>query len=53
MKGEFSWIIMDDILQSLKNVEVVKHFNILVANQRYLRTVNFILLQNVYALDKI
>ena len=51
MKDEFSWLIFDDVQDSLKDVKVVKEFNKLVANQRHLRTVNFILLQNFYALD--
>lgn len=53
-KGWFSWIIFDDVQDALKNNEVVKILNRIVANQRHLKVINFILLQNFYALsDKV
>ena len=51
LEGEFSLIVMDDVQASLRDNEVVKLLKNMVANQRHLRLVNFILLQNYYALN--
>ena len=42
---------MDDVQDALKDKNIVKILNKLVSNQRHLRVVNFLLLQNFYALD--
>jgi hypothetical protein len=44
-------IIFDDVQKALKNVDILRAFNNIVANQRHLRVVNFIMLQNYIALD--
>jgi DNA replication protein DnaC len=46
-----SLIIMDDVQKSLKDNDVIKEFRNIVANQRHLKVVNFILLQNYFAVD--
>jgi len=48
---ERSLIIFDDVQKALKNIEILTAFNNIVANQRHLRVVNFIMLQNYIALD--
>jgi hypothetical protein len=48
---ERSLIIYDDVQQKLKNVEILSALNNIVANQRHLRVVNFIMLQNYINLD--
>jgi predicted ATP-binding protein involved in virulence len=50
--NEYSWVIFDDVQDSLKDIKIVRVLNKLVANQRHLRLVNFFLIQNFYALDK-
>ena len=50
-KKERSLIIFDDVQKALKNVDILRAFNNIVANQRHLRVVNFIMLQNYIALD--
>ena len=53
-RGIFSWIIYDDVQDELKNAEIVKVLNKIVANQRHLKCVSFFIMQNFYALtDKI
>lgn len=47
-----SLIIYDDVQKSLKDYEVLKNLKSLIANQRHLKIVNLILLQNFFALDK-
>jgi len=46
-----SMVIFDDVQKGCKDNEVVKYLKNIVANQRHLKVVNFILLQNFYALD--
>ena len=45
-------IIYDDVQKSLRDPEVLLSLKNIIANQRHLRIVNFILLQNYFALDK-
>jgi signal recognition particle GTPase len=45
-------IIYDDVQKSLKDPQILKSLKNLIANQRHLRIVNIILLQNYFALDK-
>ena len=47
---EYSLIIMDDVQDGLKDPLVLKSLKKIVANQRHLKCVNFILLQNWMAL---
>jgi hypothetical protein len=42
---------MDDVQDSLKDKNIVKILNKLVVSQRHVNCANFLLLQNVYALD--
>ena len=49
--GMKSLIIMDDVQKSLKDDLIIKEFKNIVANQRHLKVVNIILLQNYFALD--
>lgn len=49
--GHKSLIIMDDVQKALKDGNVISQFKNIVANQRHLKLVNFILLQNFYSLD--
>ena len=46
-----SLIIMDDVQKALKRNDVINEFKNIVANQRHLKVVNIILLQNYFALD--
>lgn len=46
-----SLIIMDDVQKALKDNSVINEFKNIVANQRHLKVVNLILLQNYFALD--
>lgn len=46
-----SLIVMDDVQKALKNNLVINEFKNIVANQRHLKVVNLILLQNYFALD--
>ena len=50
--GHRSLIIYDDVQKSLKNHSVLLSLKNIIANQRHLKVVNFILLQNYFALDK-
>lgn len=49
--GHKSLIIMDDVQKALKRNDVINEFKNIVANQRHLKVVNIILLQNYFALD--
>ncbi len=44
-------IIMDDVQKALKQNDIINEFKNIVANQRHLKVVNLILLQNYFALD--
>lgn len=46
-------IIMDDVQKSLKDGDIVKEFKNIVSNQRHLKVVNLILLQNYFSLSNI
>jgi hypothetical protein len=50
-KGHKSLIVMDDVQKALKDNSVISEFKNIVANQRHLKVVNLILLQNYFALD--
>jgi hypothetical protein len=50
--GYKSLIIYDDVQKALKNHSVLLSLKNIIANQRHLKVVNFILLQNYFALDK-
>jgi hypothetical protein len=50
-KGHKSLIVMDDVQKALKDYAVINEFKNIVANQRHLKVVNLILLQNYFALD--
>ena len=50
--GHKSLIIYDDVQKALKNHSVLLSLKNIIANQRHLKVVNFILLQNYFALDK-
>jgi len=50
--GHKSMIIMDDVQKSLKDYDTLKSLKNITANQRHLKCVNIILLQNWFALDK-
>ena len=52
MNDEYSLCIFDDVQDALKDNQVLKTLKKFVANQRHLRLVNFILLQNYNSLDK-
>ena len=47
-----SLVIYDDVQKSLKNHRVLTSLKSIIANQRHLKVVNLILLQNFFALDK-
>ena len=47
-----SIVIYDDVQKSLKNPRVLKSLKNIICNQRHLKVVNLILLQNFYALDR-
>ena len=49
--GHKSLIIMDDVQKALKQNDVISEFKNIVANQRHLKVVNIILLQNYFSLD--
>lgn len=49
--GFKSLIIMDDVQKALKRTDVINEFKNIVANERHLKVVNLILLQNYFALD--
>jgi uridine kinase len=49
--GMKSLIIMDDVQKALKDYHIIREFKNIVANQRHLKVVNLILLQNYFALD--
>jgi len=51
-RKERSLIIYDDVQKSLKDPDTLLALKNIVANQRHLRVVNFIMLQNFTALDK-
>jgi hypothetical protein len=50
--GFKSLVIYDDVQKSLKDYEILKNLKSIIANQRHLKVVNLILLQNWFALDK-
>jgi hypothetical protein len=50
--GHTSLVIFDDVQRSLKDNAVLISLKNIIANQRHLKVVNFILLQNYFALDK-
>jgi hypothetical protein len=47
-----SIVIYDDVQKALKNPRVLKSLKNIICNQRHLKVVNLILLQNFYALDR-
>ena len=51
--GYKSLVIYDDVQKSLKDYQILKNLKSIIANQRHLKVVNLILLQNFFALDKI
>ena len=52
MNGHRSLLIPDDVQRSLKSQRVLKSLKNIIANQRHLKVVNLILLQNWFALDR-
>ena len=50
--GYKSLVIYDDVQKSLKDYQILKNLKSIIANQRHLKVVNLILLQNWFALDK-
>ena len=50
--GYRSLVIYDDVQKALKDTTVLKSLKNIIANQRHLKVVNFILLQNYFSLDK-
>jgi len=50
--GYRSLVIYDDVQKALKDHSVLKSLKNIIANQRHLKVVNLILLQNYFALDK-
>jgi GTPase SAR1 family protein len=52
MRGYKSLVIYDDVQRSLKDYNTLKSLKNIIANQRHLKVVNLILLQNFFALDK-
>ena len=50
LNEEFSLILYDDVQSAMKQKDIVPLLKNIVANQRHLRLVNIILLQNYYAL---
>ena len=51
-EGQRSLVIYDDVQKSLKNPRVLQSLKNMIANQRHLKLVNLIMLQNFFALDK-
>ena len=51
-KGFKSLVIFDDVQKGCKDAKVLKSLKSILANQRHLKVVNLILLQNWFALDK-
>lgn len=49
--GHKTLVIYDDVQKALKNDAVIKQLKNIVANQRHLKVVNWIILQNYFALD--
>lgn len=49
-EGKRSLVIMDDVQKALRDPYVIGQFKNMVANQRHLKLVNLILLQNYFAL---
>jgi hypothetical protein len=47
---EYSFILYDDVQDALKNTEIALKFKRLIANQRHLKLVSFIMLQNYMTL---
>lgn len=47
-----SLVIYDDVQKSLKDHNTLKNLKSIISNQRHLKVVNLILLQNFFALDK-
>ena len=52
MRGYKSIVIYDDVQRSLKDYNTLKSMKNIVCNQRHLKVVNLILLQNWFALDR-
>lgn len=50
--GERSLIVYDDVQKSLKDISVLTCLKNIIANQRHLKVVNLIMLQNYFALEK-
>lgn len=50
--GHKSLVIFDDVQKSLKDYQILQNLKSIIANQRHLKVVNLILLQNFFALDK-
>ena len=51
-KGFKSLIIYDDVQNSLKNPSILRNLKLIIANQRHLKVVNLIMVQNYFALHK-
>ena len=51
-EGHRSLIIFDDVQKALKNHSVLLSLKNIIANQRHLKVVNLILVQNYFSLDK-
>jgi len=51
-KNHKSIVIYDNVQKSLKNPRVLKSLKNIICNQRHLKVVNLILLQNFYAVDR-
>lgn len=51
-KGQKFLIIYDDVQKSLKDPEILRRLKNMVANQRHLHIVNWIILQNWFSLDR-
>lgn len=51
-KGFKSMIIFDDVQKALKQFDVLKSLKNIICNQRHLKVVNIILLQNWFAVDR-
>ena len=49
---KYSLVIFDDVQMALKNPFILKSLKNMIANQRHLKLVNFIILQNYISLDK-
>jgi len=50
--GFKSLVIFDDVQKALKNYQVLLSLKNIIANQRHLKVVNLILVQNYFSLDK-